>query len=368
MGTPPADGLRLDGLSVGYRSGRGGRRTRAVLSGLTATATRGDLTVLLGPNGVGKSTLLRTLLGLQPPMAGTVTLDGADLRGLRPAERARRIGAVLTERVDLAMMTARDLVALGRHPHTGATGALSPHDEEVVDWAIDAAGARHLAHRALDELSDGERQRVMVARALAQEPGLLLLDEPSAFLDAPSRVALTALLRRLARERGLAIVVSTHDLELALRAADHVWLLDRTGALHTGSPEQLTLDGRIAAAFENDELRFDPATATFTPRPPTVGTARIAIEGGPHEAAAVRGALERALARAGWAVVGAVAAGPPVLEVTALADTGGFVGSAEGEQTVLATVTAVADWARELSTTLLASADTLSRAADKGES
>ncbi|MBL7519941.1 ABC transporter ATP-binding protein, partial [Frankia sp. CNm7] len=274
---PRLEGLRLEGLAVGYRAGRAGRRTRTVLAGLDATAARGDLTVLLGPNGAGKSTLLRTLLGLQPPLGGRVTLDGVDLRSLGPARRARRIGAVLTERVDVAMMTARDVVALGRHPHTGPTGARTARDEAVVSWALAAVDAEHLAARALDELSDGERQRVMVARALAQEPSLLLLDEPSAFLDAPSRVALAALLRRLARERGLAVVVSTHDLELALRTADQVWLLGRDGALRAGSPEQLTLDGRIAAVFDGDELRFDPASATFTPRPPVVGTARISL-------------------------------------------------------------------------------------------
>ncbi|KPM56211.1 ABC transporter ATPase [Frankia sp. R43] len=250
----------MDGLAVGYRHRRA---RRPVLAGLTATAPRGALTVLLGPNGVGKSTLLRTLAGLQPPFGGRVLLDGSDLGRLSRAERARVVSTVLTDRVQIGLLTAADLVGLGRHPHTGPTGRLDSADRAIVDWALTAVSASHLADRDTDELSDGERQRVMIARALAQEPSLILLDEPTAFLDAPSRVTVTALLRRLARERDLTVVVSTHDLELSLRVADQVWLLDRAGNLHTGSPQEVIGTGAVNATFDNDDLRFDPATRTF---------------------------------------------------------------------------------------------------------
>nr|WP_219414132.1 ABC transporter ATP-binding protein [Pseudonocardia nigra] len=290
-------GLALHGLGVGYWAGR--RRSRAVLTGLDAVARRGELTALVGPNGAGKSTLLRTLAGLQPPLGGAVRLDGEDLLALPAPRRARRLAVVLTERVEVGLLSARELVALGRHPHTGAGGMLGPADHAAVDAAIAAVGAGHLAQRRVAELSDGERQRVLTARALAQEPSVLLLDEPSAFLDVSARVALLGLLRRLADERGLCVVVSTHDLELALRLADHVWLLDRDGRLRAGPPEQLVGDGAVAEVFDTPALAFDPVSGTFVLR--GAGRAATVRVRAPEPAAALLG---RALTRAGWAVVG----------------------------------------------------------------
>ncbi|MBW0105331.1 ABC transporter ATP-binding protein [Pseudonocardia sp. KRD-291] len=257
---PGPGGLVLDGLTVGHRRGR---RTRPVLEGLCAHAARGELTVLIGPNGSGKSTLLRTLAGLLPPLRGAALLDGDDLLGLAAPERARRVGVVLTDRPDGGLLTGRDVVALGRYPHTGATGALRPQDHACVDEAIDAVGAGGLAERRLQELSDGERQRLLVARALAQRPSLLLLDEPSAFLDVSARVALLGVLRRLSREQDLCVLISTHDLELALRLADTAWLLDGDGAFDTGSPAELAGSGAIGRAFDTEELAFDPDAGVF---------------------------------------------------------------------------------------------------------
>lgn len=243
-----ASGVELRQLAIGYRIGRSFRpaRTRTVADRLAATACRGELTVLLGPNGSGKSTLLRTLAGLQPSLAGQVLLDGQDLAGLAADELARRVAVVLTDRVDAGLLSARELAGLGRTPHLGFAGRLGARDREVVAWALAAVGAGALADRPAGELSDGERQRVLTARALAQEPSLLVLDEPTAFLDVPSRVGLVELLRRLADERDLAVLMSTHDLELALRVADRVWLLGRDHRLTSGTPEQLALSGQIA--------------------------------------------------------------------------------------------------------------------------
>ncbi|ANZ35879.1 hypothetical protein BBK82_07065 [Lentzea guizhouensis] len=319
--------LHLRDLAVGYRK-------RTILTGLNATAERGELTVLLGPNGVGKSTLLRTLAGLQPALGGAMHLDGADLDELSHTDRARRMAVVLTDRVSPGLLTARELVGFGRHPHTGFTGALTSHDHSIVDWAIDAVAGTHLAGRDVSELSDGERQRVLTARALAQEPGLLLLDEPSAFLDAPSRVALTGLLRTLASERDLAIVVSTHELELALRVADAVWLLDHEGVLHTGPPEQLALDGVISATFDTDELRFDLTAGTFVLRCATTRTCRVL-----GTDAAVLG---RALSRTGWA---SSTSGTADAEIRQTAN--GYLGLADGKSTDLPDVAAVVSWARK---------------------
>src|SRR5690606_3646094 len=264
-GSGPGEGLVTQGLTVGYRTrsavGRGTRR--AVLEDLCLTARPGELTVLLGPNGAGKSTLLRTLCGLLPPLAGTLRVAGVPVGKEPPAALARRLAVVLTTRVDPGLLSARELVALGRHPHTGFTGRLAPEDHRAVRWALDAVDASHLADRPAAELSDGERQRVLTARALAQEPEVVLLDEPTAFLDAPSRVALTVLLRDLARSQGLTVVVSTHDLELALRLADAVWLVDRASRVRTGAPEDLVRGGDVAAAFDTDRLAFDPLAGSF---------------------------------------------------------------------------------------------------------
>ncbi|MDL2078219.1 ABC transporter ATP-binding protein [Streptomyces sp. GXMU-J15] len=287
-------GLETEELTVGYRTRS--RSSRAVLSGLALHAAPGELTVLLGPNGAGKSTLLRTLCGLLPPLEGRIRIGGADLARTSPAALARRLAVVLTDRVDAGLLSVRELAGLGRHPHTGFTGRLTAADHAAVEWSLKAVGADHLADRPAAELSDGERQRVLTARALAQEPEVVLLDEPTAFLDVPSRVALTVLLRDLARDKGLTVVVSTHDLELALRVADAVWLVDRTSRVHAGAPEDLIRGGAVASAFDADHLAFDPLTGTFGLRRAT--RAAVAVDA----PADVLPLVERALAREGLSV------------------------------------------------------------------
>ncbi|MBO9343739.1 MAG: ABC transporter ATP-binding protein, partial [Roseiflexus sp.] len=233
--------LATEHLSIGYAPRRGPRRI--VASNLNLTLHAGEVVCLLGPNGVGKSTLLRTLVGMQPPLDGRVWLDGVDLSTLSAREIARRVSVVLTERVEVGQLTVYALVALGRHPHTDWTGRLTPHDEAIVRQALEAVNAVNLAGRLVHELSDGERQRVMVARALAQEPLVVVLDEPTAFLDLPRRVEIMRLLRRLAHETQRAMILSTHDLDLALRSADLLWLMAPGGGVHAGAPEDLVLGG-----------------------------------------------------------------------------------------------------------------------------
>ncbi|MCP3961736.1 MAG: ABC transporter ATP-binding protein [bacterium] len=239
-------------LSAGY----GGRRPRTVLSRVSVRVERGELVAVLGPNGAGKSTLLRTLVGMQPPLAGRVELLGRGLSALSPRQLARRLGVVLPERVVPGMLSAYDLVALGRYPHTGWSGALGPEDAEAVDRAMQSVGVSRFAGREVAALSDGERQKVMIARALAQEPKLLILDEPTAFLDLPGRIEVTHLLADLTRrdDAGRSVLLSTHDLDLALRVADRVWLLDLKGRLRGGAPASLIREGAFQAAFDNQEL------------------------------------------------------------------------------------------------------------------
>jgi iron complex transport system ATP-binding protein len=252
--------LATHDLAVGYRTRR---RRRAVLERVNLSVRVGELVCLLGPNGIGKSTLLRTLARMQPALWGRIELDGADLRTINQMELARRLGVVLTERVLVEALPVRRIVELGRYPHSGWFGRITTEDRRVVDWAIEAVGASHLADRDFSQLSDGERQRVMIARALAQEPVLLVLDEPTAFLDVPSRVELIGLLRQLTRDAKLAVVISTHDLELALRTADIIWLVMPGGELMTGAPEDVVLAGGIGQAFEGRQIRFHPDERSF---------------------------------------------------------------------------------------------------------
>ena len=283
--------LELESLSVGYHRNR---HRRVVLESLELTIEPGELVCLVGPNGSGKSTLLRTIAAMQPALGGRALLNGEDVATLTPAERARRLAVVLTDPIDVGAMTAIDLVGLGRYPHTGWRGRLTAADESAVEWAITATGATPLAQRPVAELSDGERQRVLLARALAQQPALLALDEAVAFVDVPRRVELVHILRNLARECGLAVLLTTHDLDLAIRFADTLWLLEPAegpSTLHAGGPEDLVLNGAVSRAFASEEVTFDLDRGVFVSPPSDV--ARVTVRGSGTRAVWTRRALER---------------------------------------------------------------------------
>ena len=280
--------LRTIDLAVGYPSKRS---KTVVLEDLNLSVRAGEMVCLAGPNGIGKSTLLRTISKIQPPLSGSVEINGVDLSRLNHIALARSLGVVLTERPVAGALPAHRLVELGRYPHINWLGQLGPHDHDVVDWAIDAVSAGHLASRDSSKLSDGERQRIMIARALAQEPAILLLDEPTAFLDVPSRVELMGLLRRLVRDEELAIVVSTHDFDLALRMADTLWLIAPGGRLYAGAPEDLILAGRVPEAFPAETIRFHPDERAF--RPVTSSRESAVVEGEGLHALLAAAVLER---------------------------------------------------------------------------
>ncbi|MBR1712048.1 MAG: ABC transporter ATP-binding protein [Alloprevotella sp.] len=218
--------LAFEALATGYGSGR---RRRIVGSGLTAALAAGDFVALIGRNGCGKSTLLRTIAALQKPLAGSLSLQGRAVQDYSPKELARTLAVVLTARPDTGYLTVREAVATGRTPYTGLTGRLSDTDNNIIDDALRQTATAIFASRPLTSLSDGERQRVMVAKALAQQTPLILLDEPMAFLDHPAKRELLTLLRTLAKERGKAVLLSTHDLELTAQYADRAWHLTPAG-------------------------------------------------------------------------------------------------------------------------------------------
>lgn len=281
--------LTTHNLTIGYKTSR--KNVRCVASDISVSLQAGELVCLLGPNGAGKSTLLRSLAGMQPPIQGEVRLLGDDVYKLPPQELAKRLSLVLTEKIDVGMLSGYTLVSLGRYPYTNWWGKLASQDEEIITWAIKSVGAVHLVQRNVSELSDGERQKIMIARALAQEPVLMLLDEPTAFLDLPRRVEIMQLLQRLTKKTNQAILLSTHDLNLALRLADKIWLLSEGGSLHIGAPEDLVLSGAFADTFKSVGVEFDALTGEFHLHTPIRGTVDLVGEG--MEALWTKRALQR---------------------------------------------------------------------------
>lgn len=252
--------IELHDLTTGYSTKKG----KAVIAkNLNASLQPGKLTCLLGPNGAGKSTLLRTLCAFQPPLSGKVLLQGKDITSYSSSELSRLIGMVLTERIEVQGMTVREMVAMGRSPYTGFWGKLDAEDERIITEAILQTGIQALSDRQFTTLSDGERQKVMLAKALAQQTPLILLDEPTAFLDFPSKVETMLLLRRLAHESGRAIFLSTHDLDLALQTADQLWLLNQKEALCIGTPRELADNGSLAHFFQGAHIQFDCNSLRF---------------------------------------------------------------------------------------------------------
>ena len=249
----------LQNLSIGYTSKK---RQFVVASGLNAAIYSGELTCLLGRNGVGKSTLLRTLATFQPALGGDILLNGQSIATLTDHQLSHRIGIVLTEKPDVRNMSVEEMVAMGRSPYTGFWGGLKEKDRDIVRQAIQQTGIENLRLREIQTLSDGERQKVMIAKALAQHTAVIYLDEPTAFLDFPSKVEMMQLLRRLAVEEQKTIFLSTHDVELALQLADRIWLME-SDALHVGTAQELAQQGVLVRFIEHTGIRFDKETLTI---------------------------------------------------------------------------------------------------------
>jgi iron complex transport system ATP-binding protein len=251
--------IRTADLSIGYRRGKTVKR---IQQGLNLHALDGELIALVGPNGCGKSTLLRTLAGLQEPVGGTILLgpEAADLKILEPTLRARLISLVLTDTIQLGYITVEQLVAMGRHPYTSFSGKMDKNDKQKTEEAIRAVRLEPFRNRLVSELSDGERQRVMIAKALTQDTPIILLDEPTSFLDLPNRVEIMLLLKKLVQETRKCILISTHEIDLAIRLADTLWLMESGKDLLAGAPSELTANGSVQAVFHGDSFGFDPET------------------------------------------------------------------------------------------------------------
>ena len=264
--------FRTEGLSAGY-----GRKV--VLSGAEITAERGRITTLIGPNGCGKSTLLRTAAKQLEPLAGTVFISGKSLRETGANELARKLSILLTERVSPELMTCRDVVESGRYPYTGRLGILSEADREAVDEAMALTSTTELSGVDFAQISDGQRQRVMLARAMSQQPELLILDEPTSYLDIRHKLELLNTLKKLVREKNTAVLMSLHELDLALRV---------------GTPEEIFSGGYISALYGISEVCFCESSGCAELEKPAGAPEVFVISGGGNS-----GGVFRRLQRAG---------------------------------------------------------------------
>jgi iron complex transport system ATP-binding protein len=253
--------LQIQNLSTGYFLKR--RESKVLHEGLNMELAAGELVCILGPNGAGKSTLLRTLLGFQLALKGEVFYSGYSLKELTVKEMAKIVSVVLTDRIDDSFLTAYEIVASGRYPYGSFTGSLTENDKQIIKSVMRQMDVESFAARLFSTLSDGEKQKTMIARAIAQETPLIFLDEPAAFVDSPSTVLLMETLKKLAHDHNKGILLTTHDMEPALRFADKLWLLGTAGEFEEGEPQQLVQSGSINRFFDTEEVVFNKEALRF---------------------------------------------------------------------------------------------------------
>lgn len=254
--------LSSNNLSIGYKARRGSTE-RVLYSNLNFNLYSGELTCLLGANGTGKSTLLKTINSSLAPLSGEVMLFDKNIKSYSENELSKNLGLVLTEKINAGGLLVKEIVSLGRYPYTGFWGKNTKHDDLIVQKSMTAVGISHKANCYISELSDGERQKAMIAKALAQECPIILLDEPTAFLDATSRIETMSLLQQLAKDQNKAILLSTHDIELASSMADRLWLLSDKKGMKCGLTEDIILSNDINTYLGQKDIQFDQESGCF---------------------------------------------------------------------------------------------------------
>jgi iron complex transport system ATP-binding protein len=288
--------LSVNSLKTGFRSGGS---EKVVIKGFNTSVRQGELIAVIGRNGSGKSTLLRTIIGLQFPLSGTILVEGNDLQSYGRMELARKASYISTEMVRALNMTVFDLVALGRYAYTNWTGKIDSANHSVIMDALNKTGMTTMISRFIGELSDGERQRAMIARVIAQETNLMVMDEPTAFLDIGSKFEILHLLHDLSKSNNRTVIFSTHDLHLAMNHADKIWLLKNSGVVE-GAPEDLMLQGEFEHIFDSASVKYNAEQGTFIFSGQPKGSIHVQGEG------IMRGWTEKALSRAGFEISGKV--------------------------------------------------------------
>ncbi len=335
--------VELKNLTTGYHSKH---KVYVVAENINAKIFSGELTCLLGANGSGKSTLLKTLSAFLPAISGDVIIQGKKLEDYSSKWLARLIGVVLTERCSIRNISVRELVGMGRSPYTGFWGSLSKEDLKIIDEALEFVKISNLKNRIVHTLSDGERQKVMIAKALAQQTPIIFLDEPTAFLDYPSKVEIMQLLYNLSKETNRTIFLSTHDLELALQIADKVWLMKKNKGISIGTPEDLSLNGALNNFFPDTGIIFDTKSGLYKIRHNF--KSYITLEGDAHSNSYMM--VKKALNRVGFAVNGQAGDNISSIGITIKCDASGtyVLNDASGISRDFSTIEALIEYIREL--------------------
>jgi len=284
--------LTLDSLKIGYVSGR---REKVLLPPINATANKGELIAVIGKNGIGKSTLLRTIAGLQLPLGGKILYSGKNIHEYSRIDLAQKVGYISTEIVKVSNMSVYDLVSIGRFPHTNWLGKVDKRNHNAIMDALEKTGLSGFRNRFVAELSDGERQRTMIARILAQDTGLMVMDEPTAFLDIGSKYEILHLMHLLSNRNDKAIIFSTHDLHMAVSQADKIWLI-LDNELIEGAPEDLMIRGAFDHLFDSSPVKFNSDNGVFSFRSEEMGSIYVDGKG------ILRHWTEKAVNRVGFSV------------------------------------------------------------------
>lgn len=264
--------LKTDHLQVGYKG-------KPLISEICLSVQRGEILTLIGPNGAGKSTILKSIARQLALIGGKVLLDGKDMGTQSLKETARRMSVMLTDRTKPELMTCHDIVAAGRYPYTGALGILSETDEKAIEDALELVHAREIAFRDFNAISDGQRQRVLLARALCQEPEIIVLDEPTSFLDIRHKLELLEILRHMAREQNITVILSLHEIDLAQKISDRVVCVKGDRIAGYGSAEEIFTEEKIRNLYELREGVYDPAFGSLE-LPGTEGDPRVFVLSG----------------------------------------------------------------------------------------
>lgn len=263
----------IDDLTIGYHK-------VPVIRNISLEVRKGEIIALIGPNGAGKSTLLKTIARELPPISGSIYLEGRDMQTISYRELSKKLAVILTERIKVDLTTCRDIVATGRYPYTGRLGVLTHEDEAVVDAAMETVHALDLSDRDFNAISDGQRQRILLARAICQEPEMILLDEPTSFLDVRHKLDLLSILTRMARKKNITVIMSLHEIDLAEKVADRILTVKGDTQFGYGEPGEIFEEQAIRRLYDIEDGYFDPLFGSIELKKPAGETPEIFVLAG----------------------------------------------------------------------------------------